>query len=334
MCKCVHFSLSLHPSVSIIDDSTLHLFLLSTVLAMNTNRRTYRGQNRPTDGNIPHSLSRRNRASRSEARQRSNALAADRRRAREAARDVASDSDRSDDDSIDDNDGHLHVEGSIDVADSSMVHAEKCDQGQSDSLVSSLESDVGVEDNGMSDELSDEIKHVKRRLRNVQESIQTSTSIVNPVTWEQNCLNAVANCINEWRSIVVRYFRDGDVQLNEETMLAGKETSLAVFGLLQLTMQSGPLAGSNPGYFKRCGGDVARVALKFLESDVLTSGDLSSTLLFSAKQVDVIGKWRKNAAKAVENNKPPSKSMLKLQQGKGKASAKKEKKVANTKRSR
>ena len=221
--------------------------LIFPVLAMNTNRRTYRGQNRPTDGNIPHSLSRRNRASRSEARQRSNALAADRRRAREAARDVASDSDRSDDDSIDDNDGHLHVEGSIDVADSSMVHAEKCDQGQSDSLVSSLESDVGVEDNGMSDELSDEIKHVKRRLRNVQESIQTSTSIVNPVTWEQNCLNAVANCINEWRSIVVRYFRDGDVQLNEETMLAGKETSLAVFGLLQLTMQSGPLTGSNPG---------------------------------------------------------------------------------------
>lgn len=215
-----------------------------------------------------------------------------------------------------------------------MVHAEKCEQGQSDSLVSSLESDVGVEDGSMCNDLSDEIKHVKRRLRNVQESIQTSTSIVNPVTWEQNCLNAVANCINEWRSIVVRYFRDGDVQLNEETMLVGKEMSLAVFGLLQLTMQSGPLTGSNPGYFKRCGGDVARAAFKLLESDVLTSGDLSSTLLFSEKQVDVIGKWRKNAAKAAENNKPPSKSMLKLQQGKGKARAKKEKKVANTKRSR
>ena len=133
---------------------------------------------------------------------------------------------------------------------------------------------------------------------------------------------------------MVRYFRDGDEQLNEETMLVGKETSLAVFCLLQLTMQSGPLTGSNPGYFKRCGGDVARAALKFLESDVLTNGDLSSTLLFSDKQVDVIGKWRKNAAKAAENNKPPSKSMLKLQQGKGKAKAKKEKKAANTKRSR
>lgn len=277
-------------------------------LAMNANRRTYRGQSRPTDGNIPHSLSRRNRALRSEARQRSNALAADRRRAREAAaRDGASgdDSDQSDDDSIDNNNG-VRLRGD----------------------------DVGVEDNSVCNDLSDEIKHVKRRLRNAQESIQTSTSIANPVTWEQNCLNAVANCINEWRSIVVRYFRDGDEQLNEETKLVGKETSVTVFGLLQLTMQSGPLTGSNPGYFKRCGGDVARAALKLLESDVLTSGDLSSTLLFSDKQVDAIGKWRKNAAKAVENNKPPSKSMLKLQQGKGKASAKKEKKAANTKRSR
>ena len=241
---------------------------------------------------------------RSEARQRSNALAADRRRAREAARDAASDSGQSDADDSIDNGVHLH------------------------------DDDLGVDDNSVCNDLNNEIKHVKRRLRNVQESIQTSTSIVNPVTWEQNCLNAVANCINEWRSIVVRYFRDGDEQLNEETKLVGKETSVAVFGLLQLTMQSGPLTGSNPGYFKRCGGDVARAALKLLESDVLTSGDLSSTLLFSDKQVDVIGKWRTNAAKAVENNKPPSKSVLKLQQGKGKARAKKEKKAANTKRSR
>lgn len=299
---------------------------------MNTHRRTYRGQSRPTDGNIPHSL-RRNRALRSEARQRSNALAADRRRTREAARDGASDSGQDDDDSIDN--GVLpRVGGRLDVADSNMVHAERSEQGQNEPLVSSLENDVGVEDNSMCHDLSDEIKHIKRRLRNVQESIQTSKSIVNPVTWEQNCLNAVANCINEWRSIVVRYFRDGDEQLNEETILAGKETSLAVFGLLQLTMQSGPLTGSNPGYFKRCGGDVARTALTLLGSDILANGDLSSTLLFSDKQVDVIGKWRKNAAKAAENNKPPSKSMLKLQQGKGKARAKKEKKVANIKRSR
>ena len=188
----------------------------------------------------------------------------------------------------------------------------------------------------MSDELRDEIKHIKRRLRNVQESIQTSKSIVNPTTWEQNCLNAVGNCINEWKSIVAHYYRDSDEELDDqsEQSLVARETSLAVFGLLQLAMQSGPLTGSNPGYFKRCGGEVARVALKLLESDVLANGDLSETLLFTAKQLEAVAKWRRNAAKAVENNKPPSKSMLKLQQGKGKATAKKEKKAANTKRSR
>ena len=275
-------------------------------------------------------MSRRNRAARSEARQRSNALAADRRRAREAGASTSDDDagQSSVDAGIDNGAG-----GRLDGADSGLIHAEGHEQEESESPVPPLENDSGV-DSAMPDDLRDEMHHIKRRLRNIQESIQTSKSIVNPTTWEQNCLNAVGNCINEWRSIVIRYFGDSDEQLTEQAVLAGKETSLAVFGLLQLAMQSGPLTGSNPGYFKRCGGDVARAALKLLESHALADDDLSSTLLFSEKQVDAIGKWRKNAAKAVENNKPPSKSMLKLQQGKGKARAKKEKKAANAKRSR
>ena len=271
---------------------------------MNTNRRTFRGQSRRTDGNIPHSLSRRNRAARSEALQRSNALAADRQTPRET------------DDDEDD---------------SSRVEEVVPNEIESPSVSNSVD-----EGGGLSDEFRDEIKHIKRRLRNVHESIQTSKSIVNPTTWEQNCLNAVGNCINEWKSIVARYFRESDEELDDqsEQSLVARETSLAVFGLLQLAMQSGPLTGSNSGYFKRCGGEVARVASKLLESDVLANGDLSETLLFTEKQLEAVAKWRRNAAKAVENNKPPSKSMLKLQQGKGKATAKKEKKAANTKRSR
>ena len=278
---------------------------------MNTNRRTFRGQSRPTDGNIPHSLSRRNRAARSEALQRSNALAADRRLARQTPRET------------DDEDDSSRVE-------------EVPNEIEDELLVSPSVSNSVDEGGGMSDELRDEIKHIKRRLRNVQESIQTSKSIVNPTTWEQNCLNAVGNCINEWKSIVARYFRESDEKLDDqsEQSLVARETSLAVFGLLQLAMQSGPLTGSNPGYFKRCGGEVARVASKLLESDVLANDDLSETLLFAEKQLEAVAKWRRNAAKAVENNKPPSKFMLKLQQGKGKATAKKEKKAANTKRSR
>ena len=37
-----------------------------------------------------------------------------------------------------------------------------------------------------------------------------------------------------------------------------------VFGLVQMAMQTGPLVGSNAGYFKRCGADVASMAREFL----------------------------------------------------------------------
>jgi hypothetical protein len=89
--------------------------------------------------------------------------------------------------------------------------------------------------------------------------------------------------------------------------------------------------GSSPGYFKRCGGEVARIALNFLTSEVF-KGDLTTTLFFTEKQVVAIQKWTKNAEKAAESNKPPSKSMAKLQRGTGKSRAKKEK--AANKRSR
>lgn len=47
-----------------------------------------------------------------------------------------------------------------------------------------------------------EIKHVRRRIRNMQESIQLSVNIAQPKVWEDNSLNAVLNCVNEWRNIV------------------------------------------------------------------------------------------------------------------------------------
>ena len=171
---------------------------------MNTNRRTFRGQSRPTDGNIPHSLSRRNRAARSEALQRSNALAADRRLARQTPRET-------------------------DDEDDSSRRVEEVPNEIEDELLMSPSNSVD-KSGGMSDELRDEIKHIKRRIRNVQESIQTSKSIVNPTTWEQNCLNAVGNCINEWKSIVAHYYRDSDEELDDqsEQSLVAKETSLAV----------------------------------------------------------------------------------------------------------
>ena len=41
-------------------------------------------------------------------------------------------------------------------------------------------------------------------------------------------------------------------------------------------MQTGPLVGSNPGYFKRCGGDVASIALEFLTDVIGLAGATAS----------------------------------------------------------
>lgn len=151
-----------------------------------------------------------------------------------------------------------------------------------------------------------EIQHLLRRVGNVRESIQLSaTANANPSTWQQNVLNPVQNCVGEWRAIVSHYE-------NELETSDCKQPALEVFQLIQMTMQSGPLAGGKPGYFKRCGSEVARQALQFL--DVTVPNQEEATFLhFSEKQSDAIEKWRSNAKKAVENDKPPSKSTMKKQ---------------------
>jgi hypothetical protein len=163
-----------------------------------------------------------------------------------------------------------------------------------------------------------EMKHLQKRVKNVQESIQTSESITNPTTYQNNVLNAVTNCINEWRAIVIHYNEDLDPDEK-------KQTSLAVFQLIQYTLQCGPLEGANPGYFKRCGSQVAKVVLDFLEAIVSDSDIALEKMGFTTKQVGAMEKWKSNAQKAVEADKPPSKSALKTQLGK--KAPKKNKKV-------
>lgn len=153
-----------------------------------------------------------------------------------------------------------------------------------------------------------EIKHVCKRIRNVSESISLSSeSISNPITWKNNVLNAVLNAVLEWKAILNHYYSDEADLPEHET----KEASNAAYVLVQQAMQSGPLTGSNPGYFKRCGAAVAKQALEFLER-------LPQELCFTEKQVQSIEKWKVAARKAVENDKPPSKSQLKKQAGKKK----------------
>lgn len=168
-----------------------------------------------------------------------------------------------------------------------------------------------------------EIKHLKRRIRNVQEGIQTSKAIVNPTSYKENVLNPVRNCVNEWRSIARHY---GTTKANDDdshdigselsrslTDDSRKDAGLAVFQLIQLSVQSGPLRGSKPGYFKRCGSEVARTVLAFLE-EVIPNDILGECMGFSRKQMEALNLWWSNAQKASLSAKAPSKSAQSAQQ--------------------
>lgn len=261
-------------------------------------------------------------------------------------------------------------------------------------------------------ELFQEMKQVRRKIKNLQESIQLSVNIAQPGVWRDNCLNASAKIVNQWRSIVRFYGIDSNVDIdvnvdnNDDCMAVktataeggdddqdidiatnknvncngipesnteeeiqmdkeihedsplnhpGKEliqaTALQVFGILQMALQTGPLKGSNAGYFKRCGADVADMARLFLgqcimgadtddiekesetdckqglvnaandndnENENANESDcdcerVMKELLFTMKQKEAIEKWCKDAQKAISTNKKPSKSAMKLQ---------------------
>mmetsp|Transcript_297 Transcript_297/g.776 ORF Transcript_297/g.776 Transcript_297/m.776 type:complete len:331 (-) Transcript_297:1845-2837(-) len=162
-----------------------------------------------------------------------------------------------------------------------------------------------------------EIRHLKRRIRNVQEiSIQTSRDLIasDLTKYEDNVLNATHNCVNEWRSIARHYIKDKDNESGLPTTLR-TEIGLSVFQLIQLSVQSGPLSGAKPGYFKRCGAKVAKVVLEFLEKIVPQHEALGIECMgFSSKQMEAMKKWKLDAEKAVTNDKPPSKSVMKKMQ--------------------
>ena len=202
-----------------------------------------------------------------------------------------------------------------------------------------------------------ELDHLMTRIHNIQSSIQFSaSSIVKPITYRNNVLNPVANVTNEWRSIVRYHYHNhkkdstnNDSASAERSLMETKTTSVAVFMLLQQALQCGPLAGSKPGYFKRCGSEIATVVHEFLNTSILviyhddrnrTDTDRTTTtsvdddehgttkeerpqhllsiireeLLFTNTQIETLIGWRKNARKAVHDEKPPSKSVLKQQQ--------------------
>jgi hypothetical protein len=181
-------------------------------------------------------------------------------------------------------------------------------ESQRESTGNTGENDAPVDSTANISPCVKELRHLQKRVKNVIESMQLSDSITSPKTYQDNVLNAAANCVNEWRQINNRYSRDED-ELPEEKK---KQAVSEVFQLIQLSLQCGPLAGSKPGYFKRCGSQVAKVVLDYITT-FAPNVDISQALGFTERQAEALETWRVNAQKAVENDKPPSKSQLKKQ---------------------
>ena len=147
-----------------------------------------------------------------------------------------------------------------------------------------------------------ELQHLRKRIQNIQLSIQTSHGLANPKKWRTNCLLPTKNVVKEWHSILKFYHNSSSsdkivnhTNTNERRIEESEDalsivhhnstedennsiaevfhsTSQQVFGLIQMSMQTGPLMGSNPGYFKRCGGDVASIAYEYLNEILELAG--------------------------------------------------------------
>jgi hypothetical protein len=152
---------------------------------------------------------------------------------------------------------------------------------------------------------TNEIDHLVRRIRNNRTSMSLSAkTLVNSTPYQTNVLAACLNTIREWRSIL-RFHGEG---MDEATT---KFTGSLIFDLIQQSLQCGPLAGAKPGYFKRCGSEVAAIVHKYLQEAVNDADDAINTLCFTKTQANAIDTWKVNSQKAASSSKPISKSVLK-----------------------
>ena len=306
---------------------------------MNTQRRTFRGRGGPTDGRLPkHNARRRRTPARKPATN---------KYAEEGAANAHEDN--AQDDVLE----HEEESSSGEELDWNDIYDDDCDHDNSNNQsleaaqvepMPPVQKSPLDEGNSAGSDTSNpcvkEVKHLRKRVQNIQETMQLSNSISNAKTYEGNVLNAVSNCANEWRSIVTHYPPAPNQELDGEVMggngngnatfyLANdirKAVALEVFQMIQHSIQCGPLAGAKPGYFKRCGGDVAKVVETFLTQVIPYAPALVDRMGFTRKQMDAMETWRKNAQKAAFENKSPSRTALNHQQGKGTGKKAKKKK--------
>ena len=171
-----------------------------------------------------------------------------------------------------------------------------------------------------SNSLQKEIQQLCMRIKNNRKSFSLASNdgLVTAAAYKENVLNAVNNCFNQWKSIL-RHYND-DVLSDMK-----RSTGQAIFELLQQALQTGPLKGSNPGYFKRCGSEIATAVHAFL-CEIIANEEEAKFLCFTEKQCAAVDKWKKSALKASEKAQPPSKHVLQRQKDANKTSTSKKKK--------
>ena len=88
-----------------------------------------------------------------------------------------------------------------------------------------------------------------------------------------------------------------------------KQLSTEVFLLFQHSLQSGPLKGAKPGYFKRCDSSVVGIVVNEVfprcfgmtpqaSPETVDFNKLGAFFAFTPNQVKAVSKWYKNAWKA------------------------------------
>jgi hypothetical protein len=164
----------------------------------------------------------------------------------------------------------------------------------------------------------------------VTPSLSSSSSSTSIQHYSANVLNAILNAVVEWHAIYTRYYYcyDDHPQSDDDSnagptvpspsslsdappppprpsaqVFVIREMGDLVFALIQQGLQCGPLAGAKPGYFKRCGSEIAGLVHAFLVRVVeyvplSSSSSYGGCAFWSERQQSALALWMANAAKA------------------------------------
>lgn len=303
------------------------------------NRRVFRGRGGPTDRRLPKHNARRRRPPSSNSPN-NNPSSPRNNKYKDDDDKLRLQNHNNDDELLTKEEEEFEVEDSVDVL--------SADGDDGNASVEGGDDDEEVSKNNNDERDEQQIQHLMKRIRNNRETMQNSKSLVVPSNYRRLVLDAVKNTVNEWGAIAEQS------KLTDHTdTTTSTNTGRAVFELVQQALQCGPLAGSKPGYMKRCGTEVATMVYDFLNAisttvdssnndssvanpdgghgddgtdgidyddhDNIDTDDgvvkrLMETYCWTYKQASAIETWKDNAKKAIEKGKPVSKSILKKQQ--------------------